>query len=81
MKMTNLEKYDSVFIDVLEIEQADLTDSLEYQSIDTWDSVAHMALIAELEDLFDISLEMDDVIDFGSYKTGIKTLEKYDVQF
>lgn len=79
--MTNLEKYDSVFIDVFEIEQSDLTDSLEYQTIASWDSVGHMALIAELEDLFDISLEMDDVIDFGSYKTGIKTLEKYDVKF
>ena len=79
--MSNLKKYDDVFIEVFEIEQADLTESLEYQSIESWDSVGHMALIAELEDMFDISMEMDDVIDFGSYKTGIKTLEKYGVQF
>jgi len=66
---------------MFEIEQADLNEKLEYQSIETWDSVGHMALIAELEDVFDISLEMDDVIDFGSYMTGIKTMEKYGVQF
>ena len=52
---------------------------LEYQSIDAWDSVGHMALIAELEDVFDIMLEMDDIVDFGSYETGIKTMRKYGV--
>ena len=45
------------------------------------DSVGHMALIAALEDVFDIMLEMDDIIDFGSYETGIKTMEKYGVEF
>lgn len=79
--MSNRDKYDDAFIEVFEIEKDALTDELEYQSIESWDSVGHMALIAELEDIFDISMEMDDVIDFGSYKTGIKTLEKYGVQF
>lgn len=79
--MSNKEKYDEAFIEVFEIEKKDLTDKLEYQSIDSWDSVGHMALIAELEDIFDVSIEMDDVIDFGSYLTGIKTMEKYGVKF
>jgi acyl carrier protein len=79
--MSNKAKYDEAFIETFEIEQGDLTDALEYQSIESWDSVGHMALIAELEDIFDISLEMDDVIDFGSYNTGLKTLEKYGVKF
>lgn len=79
--MSNIEKYNGAFIEVFEIDKAELNDSLEYQSINAWDSVGHMALIAELEDIFDISMEMDDVIDFGSYKTGMLTLEKYGVKF
>ena len=79
--MTNKEKYDSAFMTVFEIDADQLTDSLQYQSITAWDSVGHMALMAELENLFDIMLEMDDVVDFGSYNTGIKTLEKYGVGF
>ena len=79
--MDNKDKYDAAFIEVFEITRDDLKEELEYQSIQAWDSVGHMALVAELEDLFDISLEMDDVIDFGSYMTGIKTLEKYGVSF
>jgi acyl carrier protein len=66
---------------VFEIDADQLTDDLKYQSIKAWDSVGHMALMAELENLFDILLEMDDVVDFGSYNTGLKTLEKYGVSF
>lgn len=79
--MTNKAKYDRIFTEVFEINLSDLTDDLEYQSIPTWDSVGHMSLMAELEDEFDIMLEMDDIIDFGSYKTGIETMKKYGVEF
>ena len=33
-----------------------------------------------LEDEFKISLETDDIIDFSSFKTGIKILKKYKVK-
>lgn len=66
---------------VFEIDADQLTDKLKYQSIRAWDSVGHMALMAELETLFDVMLEMDDVVDFGSYDTGMKTIEKYGVRF
>lgn len=79
--MTNKEKYDFAFITVFDIDASQLTDKLKYQSIQAWDSVGHMALMAELESVFDIMLEMDDVVDFGSYETGVKTLEKYGVKF
>ena len=79
--MNNREKYDNAFIETFGIGAADLNSGLQYQSIKAWDSVGHMALIAALEDAFDIMLEMDDVVDFGSYETGIKTLEKYGVAF
>ena len=79
--MTNKAKYDAIFMEVFEISLSDLTDDLEYQSISSWDSVGHMSLIAELEDEFDVMLEMDDIVDFGSYRSGITTLEKYGVKF
>ena len=59
--MSNREKYDAAFIQVFEIEQSQLNSTLEYQSVKLWDSVGHMALVAELEDVFDIMLEMDDI--------------------
>jgi len=78
--MSNKQKYDEIFIEVFEISGDQLNDSLEYQSIEPWDSVGHMALMAALEDEFDIMLEMDDIIDFGTYLTGIETMKKYGVE-
>ena len=79
--MGNREKYNAALMEVFEINSDQLTSSLEYQSITAWDSVGHMALVAALEEVFDIMLDMDDIIDFGSYETGFRTMEKYGVSF
>ena len=80
--MTNLEKYDRVFIDALEI-AADVLPGLKYQDIETWDSVGHMRLVAALEEAFDIMLDTDDIIDLSSYEKGKEILSKetYGVAF
>lgn len=54
-------------------------DVLEYQQIEEWDSVAHMQLMAELEEEFNIELDIDDIIDFSSFKVGKNILAKYGV--
>ena len=63
---------------IFTIESKDL-ESLKYQSIDSWDSVGHMALIAELEDKFNIEIDIDDIIEFSDYKKGKEILNKYKV--
>jgi acyl carrier protein len=79
--MTNLEKYNQAFCEAFEITEEKLA-GLKYQSIELWDSVGHMTLIANLEDAFDIMMETDDIIDFSEYEKGLSILsEKYDVQF
>lgn len=76
--MTNLEKYNNVFIESLDISK-DQLNGLKYQGVETWDSVGHMSLVANLEDAFDIMLETDDIIDLSSYEKGKEILAKYDV--
>jgi acyl carrier protein len=78
--MSNKQKYDEIFVEVFEVTSDQLNENLEYQSIEPWDSVGHMALMAALEDEFDIMMEMDDIIDFGTYLTGIETMKKYGVK-
>ena len=79
--MTNLEKYNSVFVETLQIAEDKLI-GLKYQSIELWDSVGHMALVAALEDAFDVMMETDDIIDLSSYEKGIEILkDKYNVEF
>ena len=77
--MTNLEKYKNAFVEGLEMSPDEVAETLEYQGVPQWDSVGHMALIASLEDAFDIMMDTDDIIDFSSFKKGIEILKKYDI--
>lgn len=78
--MNNKQKYEKVFLESFSITKDKLKKDLKYNSIKQWDSVGHMSMIANLEDAFDITFEMDDIIDFSSYKTGIKILKKYKIK-
>ena len=77
--MTNLEKYNAVFCETLNVTEAQLAD-LKYQGVPEWDSVGHMTLVAAIEDAFDIMMEMDDIIDLSSYEKGKELLKKYEVE-
>ena len=75
----NLALYTSAFIECFEITE-EVAISLEYQSIDSWDSVGHMSLIALLEEKFNVMMDTDDIIDFSSFGKGKEILRKYDVE-
>jgi acyl carrier protein len=78
--MSNKEKYINIFTKCFSIDKNKLKKDIKYNSIPKCDSVGHMNMIAKLEQEFKISLEMDDIIDFSSFKTGIKILKKYKVK-
>ena len=76
--MSSLEKYDKCFIKTF-FNQKEKLKKLKYNSIPKWDSIGHMSLMGMLEETFNISLEMDDIIDFSSYEFGKKILKKYKI--
>jgi acyl carrier protein len=78
--MSNIEKYKEVFMTTFMVKESSL-DTLKYQEIQEWDSVGHMALMAELEGTFEVELDIDDIIDFSSYEKGQEILAKYGVEF
>ena len=77
--MSNLEKYNRIFMDVLGVDESALNDSFTFDAVSQWDSVAHLSLISELEDAFDIMFESEDILHYGSYENGKKILQKYSV--
>ena len=77
--MSNLDKYKQCFIGSFTLDESALKDNIEYNSIPEWDSIGHMAMIAELEEVFGISMDIDDIIEFSSYNKGIEILKKYEI--
>ena len=79
--MTNIEKYKNAFVEALELKEEQV-EGAEYQTIDEWDSVGHMGLVAALEEAFDIMMDTEDIIDFSSYEKGKEILSKnYGIEF
>ena len=78
--MNNLEKYKKVFCESFAINESQLDENLEYNSIETWDSVGHMGMISNLEDTFEIMLDTHDIIEFSSFYKGFEILNKYRIE-
>lgn len=78
--MTNLEKYDDLFLGSFPVTKEDLP-TLKYRGILAWDSVGHMELMSAMEETFGIRISTLDLLDFSSYEKGKGILAKYGVEF
>ncbi len=76
----NLEKYNACFMNIFEVSKTELNQDFVFGQVSGWDSLAHMELIAALEEEFDIMFDANDIIHFGSYENGKIILSKYGVE-
>lgn len=69
------------FISALEIPANEINSELTYAQHPKWDSTGHMILIAEIESIFDIMLDTDDIIDMSSFAKAQEIIQKYGIVF
>jgi len=77
----NAKKLEQCFCAALGLTPEMVTDDLAYNSIKQWDSVGHMTLMSEIETVFDIMLDTDDIINLSTVAKARQTLIKYGVDF
>ena len=77
--MTNLDRLRAAFRTALGLPEELDVDRLEYRGIEQWDSLAHLTLVAEIEDAFDVMIDTDEVIDLSSFDKAVEILGKHDV--
>ena len=77
----NNERLVNVFANALGIDNGKVLDDLKYNSIEEWDSVGHMGLVAGLEAEFDIMLETDEIIEMSSIRKIKDILSKHNLVF
>lgn len=79
--MTNLEKYNNIFKKMFNVSDEEL-ESLAYKKTTEWNSMAQIALVAEIEAQFDLDFDTDDIFLLKSYVIGKEMLaNKFDVEF
>ncbi|WP_433267166.1 acyl carrier protein [Actinosynnema sp. CS-041913] len=69
----------AVFVEALQLDGDVDVANLKYRDIDAWDSVGHMALVAAIEDEFDVQFETEQVIDMSSFKVAGDMLRGFGV--
>lgn len=68
----------AIFADVFKY-TVPLTLDTVRQDVPKWDSLQHMALVAAIEQTFDISLSMDEMIEIRSVKDICQILDRHGV--
>ena len=77
--MGNIERLTKCFVNGLRIPAEKVKDELHYNTIPQWDSVAHMTLVAAIEEEFDLMLDTDDIIAMSSVGKAKEILKKYGI--
>ena len=73
------EKLRSCFSRALGIPMERVTDDLTYNTIEEWDSVGHMVVVADIESTFDVMLDTDDILNMSSVREAASILKRLGV--
>ncbi|MCF2533498.1 acyl carrier protein [Yinghuangia soli] len=74
--MSTKERLKGVFAHALDLDPDTKIEDLRYREIDKWDSLGHMALVAAIEDEFDVQFDTDQVIDMSAFKVAYDMLRE-----
>jgi acyl carrier protein len=77
--MTNIEKLKNAFVEGLEIPMAEV-EAATMESVDKWDSIGQMSLVAIIEDAFGFEFEPDEVMQFTSFEAGKNILKNHNIE-
>ena len=77
--MENLEKYNNAFVEVFGAKVEDLNEDYGKETVEEWDSVHQLSLVAQFEEAFDIMFDSEDIMDLTSYAKGKEILAKYEI--
>lgn len=79
---TNLEKLQAAFLKGLNLSSIEQLPALRLKESPNWDSVGHIALIAEIEDTFGLDLEVEDMFEITTFDAAIDVLrDNYNLDF
>jgi acyl carrier protein len=75
--MTDNDTLIQAFITALELPEDVDVAALEYGGHPNWDSLGHMALVAEIEAVFDVMLDTDDVLALSSFDAAAELVRRH----
>jgi acyl carrier protein len=75
--MSDTDTLIQAFRTALELPEDADVEALVYGSHPHWDSIGHMALIAEIEAVFDVMFDTDDVLALDSFDGAVELVRRH----
>lgn len=66
----------SIFEEVFEMEDMEITEETNSDDIEDWNSLNHLTLIGEIEQTFNIKFSMQEMLEIKSVKKILDIIEK-----
>ena len=70
------EKLNEIFIDVLDIDEVELTDATNANDIEEWDSLSHIQLIVAIEKSFGIKFTSLEIMKWKNVGEMVNSIEE-----
>lgn len=77
----NVARLEQAFREALSLDDDTPVASVTYGDTPSWDSLAHMQLVDELEAAFDVALDGDDIAAIDGFDAAQKVLARHGVTF
>ena len=74
--MTLNTNYNLILKKILKIKDINKIKLANTKNAERWDSLTHLRLISELENIFKITFKPNEILKFNSYNAGIKIIKK-----
>lgn len=71
-----LKELASIFEEVFEMEDMQITEETNSDNIEDWNSLNHLTLIGEIEQAFNIKFSMQEMLEIKSVKKILNIIEK-----
>jgi len=75
MEIDFKDKFTILFKKVMGIDE--ITNDLSMNNMRQWDSLKHVELLTEIEEVFDIEIELEDIVSMTNVTRILQVLSKY----
>lgn len=71
------EEIKEVMAEVFKIDKDSISDDIRKFEFEKWDSLAHISLVAALEDHFDVVFDVDEIMEISTIEEIENLIKKY----
>ena len=79
--MSNIAKLQQIFVDLFQMERDAINDETSVDTVDKWDSLAHLNLVLALEESFGITFTEEQSVEILSYPLIKAVLNEHGIVF